>query len=480
MMLPQVKRGNAVPFLKEPESTLPQFKDGDAVPVLKRAESTLPQVKDGDAVPFSKEPESTLPQVKNGDAVPFLKKAESTLPQVKDGDAVPFSKEPELTLPQVKDEDAECPIPKVKHAAPPKVEKLLDVPPHITCVVISAFFGRIEKTVKDWKKPLEQAPNCRAYLFTEEPVPRALLESAARNNFEVRMDGFHLQDPFVKRLHPKNKYANFLKAKYYKVQMPRYLPPHVEFALWADGTSYFGEPNGLVYAQERVKTYASLIANTHPSEGIVGEYIMSQSKHRANRLNTIHLMASWVFDALSDGFCTYWWRTGDYNFEAPFPPNNTQIPPPRVATPPGCAFSDIPADSHGRKPEHYAPSLLVYFRQAVTSAVQYYCEKCGTCDRVEKVADELIRKVDAVPCRIAKEMNSDFVHAPDSDTGRNLFLTNVVAADLTRPRMGEFFDAWYSLTMEHWQDQVSFPVAAWMTGLRPGIISYTCFGKHNR
>eukprot|EP00659_Diplonema_papillatum_P009180 gene9180-14236_t len=341
----------------------------------------------------------------------------------------PSLKKPELTLPQVKDEDAECPIPKVKHAAPPKVEKLLDVPPHITCVVISAFFGRIEKTVKDWKKPLEQAPNCRAYLFTEEPVPRALLKSAARNNFEVRVDGFHLQDPFVKMLHPRNKYGNFLKAKYYKLQMPRYLPPHVEFALWADGTSYFGEPDGLVDAQERVKTYASLIANTHPSEGIVGEYITSQSKYRANYLNTIHLMASWVFDALSDGFCSYWWRTGDYNFEAPFPPNNAQIPPPR----------------------------------------------CGTCDRVEEVADELIRKVDAVPCRIAKEMNSDFVHAPDSDTGRNLFLTNVVAADLTRPRMGEFFDAWYSLTMEHWQDQVSFPVAAWVTGLRPGIISYTCY-----
>ncbi|KAJ9448641.1 hypothetical protein DIPPA_29081 [Diplonema papillatum] len=390
--------------------------------------------------------------------------------------------EPEL--PPVEAWDAECPIPKVNHAAPPKVEKLLDVPPHINCVVIAAFFGSIEKTVKDWKKPLDQAPNCKAYLFTEEPVPWALLKSAALNDFEVRTDGYHLQDPFVKRLHRSNRHPNFLKAKYYKMQMPRYLPPHVEFALWVDGTSYFDEPTGLVYAQERVKTYASLMANTHGTEGVVGEYIVSQSKYRAGYLNTIHLITAWVLDALSDGFCMYWWRVGDYNFEAPFPPSNTHIPPPRMEIPaktPPCV-SDIPADSHGRRPEAYSPSLENEegFRHGVVMAVQYYCKRCGTCDLVEEFADELIRKLDDVPCRVAKEINSDFVHAPDSDAGLGTFLTNFVAADLTRPRMAEFFDTWYSLTMEHWQDQVSFPVAAWMTGLRPGIISHTCRGPHGK
>ncbi|KAJ9451253.1 hypothetical protein DIPPA_08860 [Diplonema papillatum] len=356
----------------------------------------------------------------------------------------------------------------------------LDVPAYIDCVVFSAVFGDQDRTVKSWGPALAAAPNCRAFVFTEEPVTPELAASAKANHFEIRTDTYHLHDPCMQPI-------PFARAKYYKLQGHRLLPPHVKYFFWTDATSHFFEPQGLVYAQHRLKTHASVMTLVHGGLGIMGEFRASIPRYGA--MGVMNNLTAMVLGAVTEGYCDLAWRADPgYNVSRPFPPD---VEPEREVTVPiplNCSYAGkVPSTNtyHGG----LGPVGLEdgTFEDSLREAVLARCEACGDCrsGNAKADADEVASQImDAFlrppTCRVASLYEfSGFVNAPDAYAGAGTHHTAIVAADLTRPRTREFFDIWWEQTCGNWQDQVTVTYAAWKVGLRIGKLYGTCYGSHH-
>lgn len=327
-------------------------------------------------------------------------------------------------------------VPKFKPVTP------IDVPKQFDCAIVTVLLGHYEKTLK---RVVPQTHECARLAFTD----RADLAGPNSGGWTVIMVPLSDSDTTV----TPNTHV-FRKGKYYKQQFYRFLPRHIRFVYWLDATMRIDSPDAMKTWNYALKHNSSLLSHIHERRSVYDELLASYPKY-SEKFLTWSEMVAWFLEHVADGFCDFYWRaTGDRRR-----PSENELT--RVVQRGLCVLSDS-AEAYRQA------NALVRTRLQRPDARHARCPKRGfpAANASALAGHGTASNASVEPLRPNLAVESQIP----------LFTTSVVGFDLHAAWMTDFLDYWYTITVDHWQDQLAFSVAAWKFGVRPLLWGETPLG----
>jgi hypothetical protein len=315
---------------------------------------------------------------------------------------------------------------------------MIDIEPQFDCVVATAFFGSLEKTIK----PVLHSNNSRCAHLCFLGNASMLNSSRADSGWRIIQTPYHLSDP---RNPQDGSGHSFQSAKWYKMNTYKLLPKTVRFYFWMDGDTQIVNASAADATIKLLEERASVVTLKHfPSESATAEALASEGKYV--RLATYHYLASFFLTHLIDGYCEHG------TIDSPTPAGsrlsciiqsawNCQCPQPKKYP---------PASYIKQNESHRICNEKLVVRRAQVSARHFVFTNRNRCVHYHS---DMRSEVD--PARIA-----------------GMFYTKIIGFDLAVDDTKRFLDYWYAITYHHWQDQFSVAIAAWRFGVTLSVMPF--------
>jgi hypothetical protein len=312
---------------------------------------------------------------------------------------------------------------------------MIDIEPEYDCVVATAYFGTLEKTIKPVLH--YERSRCAHLCFLGNALMRS---SGTKSGWRIIQTPYHLSDP----RNPQDGSGHpFQYAKWYKMNTYKLLPKTVRYFFWMDGDTQIINASAADASIKLLQERASIVTLRHPlSKSALAEVLYSETKYTA--FSTFHIMASFFFTHIMDGYCE------QGTIDSPIPVGsrlscliqsawNCQCPGPKRSP----LTSYLVAD-------HIVCNETTVSEMARMSARQFVVANRNQC----------------------VYYHSDMKSEVDPARTAGMLYTKIIGFDLAVEDTKRFLDYWYAITYHHWQDQFSVVIAAWRFGVTVSVMPF--------
>jgi hypothetical protein len=315
---------------------------------------------------------------------------------------------------------------------------MIDIEPQYDCVVATAFFGTLEKTIK----PVLHSGNSRCAHLCFLGNSSMLNSAGANSGWRIIQTPYHLSDPRNPR---DGKGHPFQSAKWYKMNTYKLLPKSVRYFFWMDGDTQILNASAADASIKLLQERASVVTMPHwMSTTALTEALYSEEKYI--RFSTFHYLASFFLTHMIDGYCEH----------------GTMDSP----TPEGRRLSCL-IQSGWNCQCRTGPNK----RYPPTSYMTPNYRECNE-KRVARRAQMLGRKFALDVRNRCVHYHSDMRSEVDPARTASMFFTKIIGFDLGVEDTKRFLDYWYAITYHHWQDQFSVAIAAWRFGVTMSMMPF--------
>jgi hypothetical protein len=314
---------------------------------------------------------------------------------------------------------------------------MIDIAPQYDCVVATAFFGTLEKTIK----PVLHSSNSRCAHLCFLGNAAMLKSTRADSGWRIIQTPYHLSDP----RNPRDGSGHpFQSAKWYKMNTYKLLPKSVRFFFWMDGDTQIINASAADASIKLLQERASVVTLRHSlTKSALAEALYSERKY--TEFSTYHYLASFFLTHLIDGYCEH----------------ATVDSPTRAGIGLSCLIES--GWNCQCRTGRERPRLTSYFvpkhRACKGIAVSYS-------------AQLLARQFVVANQNQCVYYDSDMKSEVDSSRTAGMFYTKIIGFDLGVEDTKRFLDYWYAITYHHWQDQFSLAIAAWRFGVTVSVMPF--------
>jgi hypothetical protein len=313
---------------------------------------------------------------------------------------------------------------------------MIDIEPEYDCVVATAFFGTLEKTIK----PVLHSERSRCAHLCFLGNAAMLKSSRANSGWRIIQTPYHLSDP----RNPRDGSGHpFQHAKWYKMNTYKLLPKTVQYYFWMDGDTQIINASAADASIKLLQERASIVTLQHPvTRSALAEALYSEVKY--TRFSTFHIMASFFFTHIMDGYCE------QGTIDSPIPAGS------RLSCLIQSAWKSQCRTGRERTPP--------------TSVVANYLACNETA--VSEMARNTARQFVVANRNQCVYYHSDMKSEVDPARTAGMLYTKIIGFDLAVEDTKRFLDYWYAITYHHWQDQLSVVIAAWRFGVVLSVMPF--------
>lgn len=360
-------------------------------------------------------------------------------------------------------------------------QRVVGVDPSVVCAIVCALIGNIESTAKEvvpqnlssvqaildasltaFRNDGGQhkaAPKCAQLFFVAENSKFNVAQAEANGWTVIRDTQFH-------KLDKRSQWITnpFFSAKFYKLQLHRYLPRQIRFVAWLDGTLTVTHPDFMALVINGLRYNATMATfRLRRPNPVIGETLASQWKYGEPSLDTWDLIIQNYLDSVEDGYCEVFWEKPHFVVtEADLQKlMYRRIQYGKSAT---CPLMYETDPWRNKFVERHFPG-----RHALKLA--------NTTCRPEGIREKILQAHSSLqhtdyPSVTSGKTTQTFTEMP--------FYSCFVAWDLYQSMAKVALDEWWTLTWRHWQDQVTLPLVSWELNMAPLILDFVLGGSGDK